>query len=496
MTTTTDSNGIDIVRVKTWHQLEKALTFGAFREDLQRLRSPWVCRGLSRSSHPLMTTLQRQGGKFATVESYMLRQFKKYAAKEVVRSDTDWHWLSVAKHHDLPTRLLDWTNSPLVALHFATCNAQHLWSDGAVWMVNLREMCRLLPRRLKGALKRTNAIALTIDELAECAPSLDKLPSLSKKEFMLFFEPPALDERIVNQFALFSVLSSATTRPDVWLGQQRSSTGGAICRKVIVPARLKSEIRERLDGMNITERILFPGLDGLAAWMTRYYGPSTRVGNGVRLIGHGDHTELCVGKHKWEYIRRRGQLQEKPIQGITILAVTDDKRVVFVEQSRVPLGKSVIELPGGLVDHVSTGDDALVKAANEELSEETGFTCATIQSLARGATLPGLADEMNVLCLASGLRQTCNRADISEDNSGVKRHHCRHGRDDEGERIKAVYEVPLSGVLKWLAGQQKRRKVIDLRVFAGLMFANQLYPGCVERVQHLHDLATVSASRL
>jgi hypothetical protein len=72
---------------------------------------------------------------------------------------------------------------------------------------------------------------------------------------------------VVHQHALFSLMSNPTASPRDWLRHPQ------LCRRVIVPAALKWEIRDKLDQANINERLLFPGLDGLSRWLTRYYMP-------------------------------------------------------------------------------------------------------------------------------------------------------------------------------------------------------------------------------
>ena len=99
-------------------------------------------------------------------------------------------------------------------------------------------------------------------------PTLREFDAMTSEPFLLFLEPPALDARIVNQAALFSVMPSASSSLDEWL-----TAHPELCRRVVVPAELKWEVRDKLDQANISERTLFPGLDGLSRALARYYLP-------------------------------------------------------------------------------------------------------------------------------------------------------------------------------------------------------------------------------
>jgi hypothetical protein len=254
--------------ISSWNELQDALFLDAWREDIRRFRSPYVFRGMSAATDTLRTSLIGQGGDFARLEPHLLRNFRKYAHRDIVEQDTFWHWLSLAQHHGLPTRLLDWTVSPFVAAHFATANTDQYDWDAAIWMVDAHKVQDRLPEKLRETLQGEGADYFTVDILARTFRTLAELDALAPPEFVIFFEPPSMDDRIVNQFALFSVMPGARTVLDAWLGDHPD-----LWHKIILPAGLKWEIRDRLDQANITERVLFPGLDGLSQWLKRYYTP-------------------------------------------------------------------------------------------------------------------------------------------------------------------------------------------------------------------------------
>ena len=115
---------------------------------------------------------------------------------------------------------------------------------------------------------RTKARVFTTELLAIDAPALQNLDRHSRDSFVLFVEPPSFDARIVNQYALFSVVSPADAQLDAWIDEHPD-----LARRIVISAELKWELRDKLDQANVTERVLFPGLDGVSRWLARYYRP-------------------------------------------------------------------------------------------------------------------------------------------------------------------------------------------------------------------------------
>ncbi|MEA2465280.1 MAG: hypothetical protein QOJ98_3027, partial [Acidobacteriota bacterium] len=172
------------LRVNTWTELQEAVFQDAWQESLSRHRSNHVFRGLPRARHGLETSLQTGG--FEAHERHLLSSFRKYALRAGVHGDWVWNWLSVAKHHGLPTRLLDWTYSPYVAMHFATHDVRHFEEDAAIWCVDYRKMTDTLPRKLRDVLEEEDVKIFTTELLNRVATTLDEFDDLSKDDFVVF----------------------------------------------------------------------------------------------------------------------------------------------------------------------------------------------------------------------------------------------------------------------------------------------------------------------
>lgn len=269
-------DGIETKTPKTWNELQ-AMLFGEHDINIDRFRSNFAYRGVSNSSYGLETSLQRLGRKPSEVESHLIRNFQKYSPINTLVDEYNniWNWLSLGQHHGLPTRLLDWTFSPNVALHFMTDDIKTFDKEGVIWMVDFVEMKNQLPKELTSALDHRRVLSFSTHELktilgnsVETLENLKKSSSNSKSKnnAIVFFEPPSIDDRIVNQFALFSFMLDPDSDKLEYLKNHPK-----LFKRILINPELKWEIRDKLDQANITERIIYPGLDGISKWMQRWY---------------------------------------------------------------------------------------------------------------------------------------------------------------------------------------------------------------------------------
>jgi hypothetical protein len=257
-------------RAENWADLQ-AYLFDIYENTTDRHRSSYAFRGVSNVTYNLETSLQRMGRQPSTVEYQLIRNFQKYSPINTLLGDYNniWNWISLGQHHGLPTRLMDWTFSPYVALHFMAEHISTFKIDGAIWMVDFIENRKHIPIELqqRAALKRQ--LSFSSKELKDhIGDSIDAIDEFKNKygNGLIFFEPPSIDDRIVNQFALFSFMLDPDTDKLVWLKQHPT-----LFKKIEIPSRLKWEIRDKLDQANISERIIYPGLDGISKWLARWY---------------------------------------------------------------------------------------------------------------------------------------------------------------------------------------------------------------------------------
>jgi len=145
----------------------------------------------------------------------------------------------------------------------------------------------------------------------------------------------------------------------------------------------------------------------------------------------------------WEYAARIGNMD-----AAVIIAITDAREIVLVEQHRVAHGRPCIELPAGLIGDTDAGDTAAAAAARE-LHEETGFEAAVWTEVGAFATSPGMSSEMFTLFKASGLTRTGAGGGVDNENI-------------------VVHVVPLDDITGFLDRQRQAGRIIDCRLVVAL----------------------------
>jgi ADP-ribose pyrophosphatase len=166
-----------------------------------------------------------------------------------------------------------------------------------------------------------------------------------------------------------------------------------------------------------------------------------------------DDSLQVLHEGKWLRLMKRGQWEyaERTNEGglaVIIIAATPERKLLFVEQPRVPLGGKTIEMPAGIVGDIHAGE-SLELAAERELLEETGWQASRIDVLITGPTSAGMSNERIAFVRASGLAKV-------------------HDGGGDGTEDIVVHEVPVDDAPAWLMQKQAEGYEIDLKLWAGL----------------------------
>ncbi len=262
---------IQEIRINTLEDLMPLLSEQEYRPELGRNRSGYLYRGMPDSDYRIVTSLSRCcKDKQKILEPAILNNFAKYAVREdqtVMQSV--WLQMITGQHNGLPTRLLDWSHSSLVALHFAMTEenlADMETHDCIVWRIDMNEQIKHLPEKYRLAVGREQTTMFSVQMLSRLAPTLDQYDEDMGDHSMVIIEPPSTNNRIIMQYSFFSAIPMGMTDIEKFL---EDHTGNTV--KYIIDRKLRWRVRDMLDSLNISERLFFPGLDGLSKWIARHY---------------------------------------------------------------------------------------------------------------------------------------------------------------------------------------------------------------------------------
>lgn len=221
----------------------------------------WVFRGQEDANWSLNSSLSRYLAKYIPDakewpirEERALRIFRRKAhnfLEDPSVLEDDLRCLALMQHHGAPTRMLDFTKSPFVAVFFAFCDAK---ADCAVFALDTPRLWRRSPTQ------NPHLVRSTIDPRAKGNLAKYFLPN--SHELLWIGEPRQMDRRLVAQSGTFVVPGVLDKTLDQIIDNYQIGQG--LIKKVVLSQSMRFEAMQALYRMNITHSTLFPDLDGLA----------------------------------------------------------------------------------------------------------------------------------------------------------------------------------------------------------------------------------------
>jgi len=170
-----------------------------------------------------------------------------------------------------------------------------------------------------------------------------------------------------------------------------------------------------------------------------------------RQILHTGKFLALIKEGRWEYASRVNATGAS-----IIIAVTDERKLLLVEQYRIPVHARTVELPAGMIgDEPGDSDETNAHAARRELLEETGYDAEQITALTTGPASGGATSEVVTLFWATKLRRVGAGGGVAHEDI-------------------TVHEIPLAEIHDWLETKARTGVLIDPKVYAGLYFAQRL----------------------
>ena len=230
------------------------------------LHGTYVFRGQGDASWPLEPRLVREvkgttfeANDIIAIESEMRQQFEAQAHLHLepsVLEEGDFiAWWALMQHHGAPTRLLDWTRSPLVALYFAAVEVPT--KDGAVWFFAKDRLREEMTRRFPSYFEQIMPNVEVLEE--QC-----RTPDAGKAIYVV--QRIRHTSRMIAQKGVFTMCTQV-------LGEHGHVIADALKDREgshgvwIIERRDKQRLLAALQSANITASALFPGIDGIGRSM-------------------------------------------------------------------------------------------------------------------------------------------------------------------------------------------------------------------------------------
>jgi len=255
-------------------------TYIAFVEGLRANRNgPLWYRGCGKVTHELKPSIYRHKGSksiedFIGLEKLLIERFRQRSIPFHSRSTTDpWECLFLMQHYGIPTRLLDWSESPLMALFFAvTCACHKLGAhgkpvfngDAAIWVLDPVQW----NKQAVDLRSFTGAVVTTDDPNANAYKPIGDISTM--KSYPIAIYGAHNSQRIVAQRGVFVCFGKDTRPMEATYAQERFPADCLM--KVTVERGRLPHFYDALRPHGLTDSVVFPDLDGLAREIKREYG--------------------------------------------------------------------------------------------------------------------------------------------------------------------------------------------------------------------------------